>query len=136
MTSKRGWLWFGFVVFVLVLAMALAVASVAVARPDYYGGAPSAAPYTTTDGTGRALDFWPAYEDWVNQYAPYTEQPYAGTTNIAPHVPESQVKPFAPYTEKYAGTDNIGPHVPSNLIEGPSAPFTEPKPFWGQYLER
>jgi hypothetical protein len=110
MTSKRSY-WFGFVVFVFALALTLAVASVAVAYVDEFGGS-----------AARAS-------------APYTE-PYAGTTNIGPHVPSDLVKPFAPYTEKYAGTDNIGPHVPSDLIKGPSAPFTEPKPFWGQYLER
>ena len=76
---------FGLAAFVAVLALALAVASIALARPDYFGGAPT----------------------------------------------------FAPYTEKYAGTDNIGPHVPENLIKK-YAPYTElqPKPFWGQYLER
>ncbi len=108
MTSKRSH-WFGFVVFVFALALTLAVASVALAYVDEFGGA--------------------------STFAPYTE-PYAGTANIGPHVPSNLVKPFAPYTEKYAGTDNIGPHVPENLIKGPSAPYTEPKPFWGQYLER
>jgi hypothetical protein len=125
---------FGLVALVIVVAMSLAVASVAVARPDYFGGAPTFAPYTEkyagTDNIGPHVP-----ENLVKPFAPYTEK-YAGTDNIGPHVPENLVKPFAPYTEKYAGTDNIGPHVPENLVQKQYAPYTEPKPFWGQYLER
>ena len=76
---------FGLWVFVAVLALTLAVASIAVARVDEFGGA--------------------------STYAPFTEE-YAGTDNIGPHVPENQIKKYAPYTE------------------------LQPKPFWGQYLER
>jgi hypothetical protein len=134
--SRKAPFRFGLAAFVTVLALALAVASIALARPDYFGGAPAVAPYTTTDGTGRALGYWGAYEKAVKPFAPYTEK-YAGTDNISPHVPENLVVPFAPYTEKYAGTDNISPHVPENQIKK-YAPYTElqPKPFWGQYLER
>ena len=102
---------FGLWVFVAVLALTLAVASIAVARPDEFGGASTYAPFTTTDGTGRALGYWDAYEKAVKPFAPYTEE-YAGTDNISPHVPENQIKKYAPYTE------------------------LQPKPFWGQYLER
>ncbi len=44
-------------------------------------------------------------------------EPYAGTTNISPHVPSNEIVTgtFAPFTD-YAGTTNISPHVPSNLI--------------------
>jgi hypothetical protein len=60
-------------VLVLVFALALAVPSVAIARVDEFGGASAYAPYTTTDGTGRALGYWDAYEASLKPLAPYTE---------------------------------------------------------------
>ncbi len=134
MTSKRGSLAFGFVALAVALSLMLILATVAFARVDEFGGAAVFAPYTETyAGTTNIAPH--VSEELVKPFAPFTEK-YAGTTNIAPHVSEELVKPFAPFTENYAGTTNIAPHVPSDQIKGPSAPYTETRPFWGHYLER
>ncbi len=114
--SRKASYRFGFVAFVIAVALSLAVATVAVAYLDEFGGGATFAPYTTTDGTGRALGYWDAYEKAVAAVrAVHREVRRNRRTSRRTCLRTRSSKPFAPYTEKYAATDNIAPHVPSDL---------------------